>query len=41
MDESLIKMRLLLKAEMILFRLQLRHTVRQAVETRGGAVGPE
>ena len=30
MDESLIKMRLLLKAEMILFRLQLRHTVRQA-----------
>lgn len=30
MDELLIKMRLLLKAEMILFRLQLRRTVQQA-----------
>ncbi len=30
MDEFLIKMRLLLKAEMILFRLQLRRTVQQA-----------
>jgi outer membrane murein-binding lipoprotein Lpp len=30
MDEFLVKMRLLLKAEMILFRLQLRRTVRQA-----------
>ncbi len=31
MDEFLIKMRLLLKAEMILFRIQLRRTVQQAV----------
>ncbi len=30
MDEFLIKMRLLLKAEMILFRLQLHRTVQQA-----------
>ncbi len=30
MDEFLIKVRLLLKAEMILFRLQLRRTVQQA-----------
>ena len=30
MDEFLVKMRLLLKAEMILFRLQLRRTVQQA-----------
>ena len=30
MDEFLIKMRLLLKAEMILFRLQLRRTLQQA-----------
>jgi hypothetical protein len=30
MDEFLVKIRLLLKAEMILFRLQLRRTVRQA-----------
>lgn len=30
MDEFLIKMRLLLKAEMILFRLQLRRTFQQA-----------
>jgi len=30
MDEFLIKMRLLLKAEMILFRLQLRRSVQQA-----------
>ncbi len=30
MDEFLIKMRLLLKSEMILFRLQLRRTVQQA-----------
>ncbi|HUI44519.1 MAG TPA: hypothetical protein VL122_00840 [Nitrospirota bacterium] len=30
MDDILVKLRLLLKAEMILFRLQLRHTVQQA-----------
>ena len=30
MDEFLVKMRLLLKAEMLLFRLQLRRTVQQA-----------
>ncbi len=29
MDEILVKLHLLLKAELILFRLQLRHTVRQ------------
>jgi hypothetical protein len=29
MDEFLVRIHLLLKAEMILFRLQLRHTVRQ------------
>jgi cell division protein FtsB len=30
MDKLMVKMHLLLKAEMILFRLQLRHTLRQA-----------
>jgi hypothetical protein len=30
MDEFLVKIHLLLKAELILFRLQMRHTVRQA-----------
>jgi len=30
MDEFLVKIRLLLKAEMLLFRLQMRRTVRQA-----------